>query len=159
MEHTSLRIHMKRRPLRPRRRCAPAFTLVEILITIALIAGLATLLVVNYGNIFGGAQEDTARNWIKTTGETALTAYRAQVGDFPKTSQGLQALITRPEGVERWSGPYIKGGELPTDPWGNPYQYAYPAKRNTGQGKWAFDLYSFGPDGQEGGGDDITNWN
>ncbi|MGF1448097.1 MAG: type II secretion system major pseudopilin GspG [Opitutales bacterium] len=146
---------------RPRPRNAlgrAAFTLTEILITIALIAGLAGLLVVGYDNIFGGAQADTARNWVNLTGKQALSAYRFQVGNFPTTAQGLNALVTRPADAARWNGPYIEGADGIVDPWGNPYQYAFPAQRNKSGGANAYDLFSYGPDGQEGGGDDITNW-
>ncbi|MGF1485072.1 MAG: type II secretion system protein GspG [Opitutales bacterium] len=136
-----------------------AFTLTEVLITIALIAGLAGLMVVGYDQIFGGAQVDTARNWINLTGKQALSAYRFQVGSFPNSAQGLKALLNKPSGVTRWSGPYIENGEAGiTDPWGNPYQYAFPAQRNKTGGASAYDLFSWGPDGAEGGGDDITNW-
>jgi general secretion pathway protein G len=82
--------------------------------------------------------------------ESALTQYEADVGDFPSETQGLQALVTRPDGVDNWNQYLSKG--LPPDPWGNAYQYKYPGAH----GK--FDVWSFGPDKQDGTEDDIGNW-
>ena len=65
----------------------------------------------------------------------------------------LGALLQAPPNVQNWHGPYIKGGALPKDPWGNVYIYRYPGAQNQNQ----YDLYSFGPDQREGN-DDITNW-
>ena len=56
--------------------------------------------------------------------------------------------------VKDWSGPYLQKGAVPRDPWGNAYQYRFPGQHNAS----GYDLYSFGPDGQDGGGDDIDNW-
>jgi general secretion pathway protein G len=86
---------------------------------------------------------------------TALDMYELDNGMFPTTDQGLEALIQKPTGSpvpKKWSGPYLK--KAPTDPWDNPYQYRNPGTQNPD----LYDLFSFGPDGREGGGDDITNW-
>jgi len=81
----------------------------------------------------------------------ALERYEAETGAYPTTSRGLAALWAAPEGVKRWNGPYLP--ELDLDPWGSPYRYSWPGKRNPG----AYDLSSCGPDGVDGGGDDIEN--
>jgi type II secretion system protein G len=81
---------------------------------------------------------------------TALNRYKADVGRYPSTEEGLQALIVQSGGADNWKGPYLKQ-EVPKDPWGNPYVYRNPGKQNpTG-----VDVYSFGPDTREAGGDDI----
>ncbi|MEZ5277728.1 MAG: type II secretion system major pseudopilin GspG [Opitutaceae bacterium] len=139
---------------KPSRRAA--FTLFEILIVIALIALLAGVAITNVGKIFGGGQESIAEIFVNDAMKAPLTSYRIHTGSYPTTSQGLQALITAPDGASgRWKGPYIetKGGALPTDPWGSPYQYRYPGTRNPD----GYDLFSLGPDKQESA-DDIGNW-
>jgi general secretion pathway protein G len=99
-----------------------------------------------------GAKVDTARITIKAI-EMALEAFNVNCGRYPTTAEGLKALREEPATVkENWRGPYLK--ESPTDPWGNPYVYVCPGRHNTD----LYDLYSFGPDGMEGGGDDIGNW-
>ena len=66
-------------------------------------------------------------------------------GRYPTTSEGLNALVQRPSGAQVWTGPYLKNGKLPVDPWGNPYQYRSPADRVP------YEIVSFGADGREGG--------
>ena len=63
------------------------------------------------------------------------------------------ALVQPPASVKAWQGPYIKRG-VPNDPWGNPYNYRFPGQMNVN----GYDLYTFGADGNEGGGDDVDNW-
>jgi len=133
-----------------------AFTLLEIMIVIALIALLAGVAITKVDKIFGGGQEQIAELFVDTGIKTSLTGYRINMGSYPTTQQGLQALLTSPEGSgSRWKGPYIdtKGGALPIDPWANPYQYRYPGTHNPD----SYDLYSYGPDGVESA-DDIGNW-
>jgi general secretion pathway protein G len=81
---------------------------------------------------------------------TALKTYRNDTGKFPSTEEGLQSLGVQPGGVDNWKGPYVKG-EIPKDPWGNPYVYRNPGKHNPS----GVDVFSFGPDTRDGGGDDI----
>lgn len=128
------------------------FTLIEILIVIALIAMLAGASIVALDKLFGGGQESIAQTFVDTTGPTALMAYRLNMGSYPTTDQGLAALLTAPGNAgSRWKGPYLK--KAPLDPWGNPYQYRQPGTHNED----TYDLWSFGPDGKEGA-DDIGNW-
>jgi general secretion pathway protein G len=79
-----------------------------------------------------------------------LKTFEVDCGRFPNTQEGLGALLECP--LKGWSGPYLD--RLPKDPWGQDYQYRYPGTQN----QKGFDLWSFGPDGQDGGGDDIDNW-
>ncbi len=83
----------------------------------------------------------------------ALETFEVDCGRYPTTEEGLKALVAAPADVNGWHGPYLKH-EPHEDPWGMPYVYRCPGLHNTG----GFDLYSLGPDMQEGGGDDITNW-
>ena len=140
---------------RAHHRRAAGFTLLEILVVLAIIGLLAGLAITNVDKIFGGAQGSTASLFVRESMKTSLTTYRIHMGNYPSTSEGLQALISRPATkADRWHGPYIEGGKLPLDPWGEPYQYAYPGTRN----KSSYDLWSKGPDKQSGTEDDIGNW-
>jgi general secretion pathway protein G len=101
----------------------------------------------------GKSEIKTARAQIDAL-EKGLDQYRLDVGRYPTTEQGLQALIQAPPETARWQGPYLRKA-VPLDPWGKPYQYVHPGKNGD------FDLYSFGTDGQPGGegeAADITNW-
>jgi general secretion pathway protein G len=131
------------------------FSLLEILIAIALVALLASVALNQLTGIFGDNQEEAARLFVTSNSELALTRYRLDVGNFPTTEQGLGALMKAPAGKEqRWKGPYFK--ESPVDPWGQSYQYRYPGSRNV-SGSRSFDIWSLGADGVESG-DDIGNW-
>lgn len=128
-----------------------AFTLLEIIVVLALIAAIAGLVIANLDKIFGGGKESVAKIWVKQI-DTPLMAYRIQMGNYPTTEQGLQALLTPPAGQEkRWKGPYIK--ELPEDPWNHPYQYRYPGTKNPS----SYDVWSLGPNGVEDE-EVIGNW-
>jgi general secretion pathway protein G len=134
-----------------------AFTLLEILVVLAILGLLATLLITNVGNIFGESRVKIAQIWVTQTLKTPLNAYRFALGDFPSSADGLQALLTAPESkADRWRGPYldVPGNKLPLDPWGEAYQYRYPGTKNKG----GYDLWSKGPDKTDGTEDDIGNW-
>ncbi len=135
-------------------RIKSGFSLIEILIVLAIIALLAGIVVANFTGIFSGAQEDTARTFVRNSLETPLLKYRMDIGRYPTTQEGLEALIKPPAAsAQRWKGPYLKDSTIPLDPWGTPYQYRYPGTKKSD----SYDLYSFGPDGSESG-DDIGNW-
>lgn len=102
------------------------------------------------GHAAGDTRIQTARAEIKGHLALALRMYQSDNSAFPTTEQGLQALLTEPAGAKRWRGPYIE--QLLPDPWGRAYRYIAPGQHG------AFDLFSVGPDGQEGTDDDVTNW-
>jgi general secretion pathway protein G len=135
-------------------RSVRAFTLIEILVVLAILGMLAGLAITNFDTIFGGARDKTAELFVNQTLKVPLRTYQMQVGDFPSTAEGLAALITAPSGkADRWRGPYVDGKAIPLDPWGRPYQYRYPGTKN----KSSYDLFSFGPSGTEDE-KSIGNW-
>jgi len=119
------------------------FTLIELLVVVVIIGLLAGLVAPRYFGQVGKSNVNVARAQIDSLGK-ALDQYRLDVGAYPSTDQGLQALVVRPDGVDRWSGPYLQK-QVPPDPWGRPYHYAAPGEHGD------FDLFSFGADGQPGG--------
>ncbi len=128
------------------------FSLLEILIAIALLAAIAALLITNLDRILGGGQKEVARIFVNETIQTPLMSYRVNMGGYPTTEEGLKALVSRPsEEATNWQGPYLK--EIPRDPWGREYQYRYPGEKNPS----GYDIWSWGPSGTEGE-DDIGNW-
>jgi general secretion pathway protein G len=135
------------------RKTNKGITLIELLVVMVIIAMFATLVGSRlFRNVEKGRQT-VAKEQI-TQFESNLDIYRLDVGRYPSTEEGLQALRVRPSGVENWDGPYLKK-DVPMDPWGHPYIYRAPGQHGD------FDLFSFGADGQEGGegdGVDIKNW-
>ncbi|MDR2377714.1 MAG: type II secretion system major pseudopilin GspG [Puniceicoccales bacterium] len=128
------------------------FSLIEILIALAILAAVSGIVISNLDKIFGGSQEKVAELFVRETVRTPLMSYRMNVGNYPSTDQGLKALLKAPEGVgRRWKGPYID--ELPLDPWGHPYEYRCPGERNRDK----YDVWSLGPKGT-GGEEAIGNW-
>jgi general secretion pathway protein G len=137
------------------RRFDKAFTLLEILVVLAIIGMLVSLAVTNVGNLFGKSQKEVARMFVTQSLQAPLGAFKIHMGDYPTTAEGLQALISAPASHgERWGGPYLQDNKIPTDPWGEPYQYRYPGVKN----KDRYDLWSKGPDKTDGTDDDIGNW-
>lgn len=128
-----------------------AFTLIELLLVLVILAILTSVVVLNFANRPDQARRTAAQTDIHTI-STALDAFKIDTGRFPTSDEGLQALQTQPGNVRNWNGPYLKS--LPSDPWGNAYVYRYPGTHNANQ----YDLSSNGPDGHEGGDDDIDNW-
>ncbi|MGH7944524.1 MAG: type II secretion system major pseudopilin GspG [Opitutaceae bacterium] len=148
--------HIAPRGARSRRLSrSPGFTLLEILVVLAIIGLLAGLAITNVDKIFGGAQIQTTQLQVRDSMRTPLASYRIAMGDYPTTSEGLQALVAPPgTKTDKWHGPYLEPPKVPTDHWGEPLQYAYPGNRNKG----GYDLWSKGPDKQSGTADDIGNW-
>ena len=129
------------------------FTLLELLVVIAIIGLLAGYVGPRYFAQIGKSEVKAARAQIDAL-EKVLDQYRLDVGRYPSTEQGLNALVTAPSGNTRWAGPYLKKG-VPDDPWGNPYVYKSPGSHGE------FDLMSNGRDGAPGGtgeNADLTNW-
>lgn len=140
------------------RRRDGGFTLIEILVVIAVIAMLAALVGPNVFQQVGSARDATARSQIEMLG-AALDAYRLDNARYPTTEQGLQALQVRPSidpAPNNWRGPYLRK-DVPADPWGFDYLYLSPGEANPN----GYDLMSFGADGEPGGegeNADITSW-
>jgi len=119
-------------------------TLIEILVVLVLIG---IVLGIVGGNFIGRgekAKADAAKIEIGQIGQS-LDLFKLEVGRYPSSQEGLQALIAQPPGVNNWNGPYWKKSTLPKDPWGNEYKYVAPGQ--TG----AYDIVSLGADGKEGG--------
>jgi len=128
------------------------FTLIELLLVLAILAVLAVVVVPKFTGRSKQAKETAARTDIANL-ELAIDAFEVDCARYPTTEEGIGALVQQPSDLPEWKGSYLKRG-MPKDPWQNPYVYRYPGQHNTG----GYDLYSVGPDGQEGGGDDIDNW-
>ena len=119
-------------------------TLIEILVVLVLIG---IVLGIVGGNFIGRgekAKADAAKIEIGQIGQ-ALDLYKLEIGRYPSSSEGLQALVTAPAGAANWNGPYWKKAQIPKDPWGNEYRYTSPGQ------KGAYDILSLGADGKDGG--------
>lgn len=130
------------------------FTLLEIMLVVAIISLLLGSAIYAFKDQFGSAKIAKARGDIQTL-KIALTSYQARNGFLPSTEQGLKALQYRPETSPRpkqWAKAFENDSAL-TDPWGNDYQYAQPGVRNPD----GYDISSMGPDGKAGTEDDISN--
>ena len=129
------------------------FSLMELLVALVILALIVGLVAPQLIGYLGRAKGQTADVQIKNL-ETSLSLYLVDMGGYPSASEGLEALAKSPAGSAKWRGPYIEGGKIPLDPWGEPYQYASPGSKNKG----GYDLWSKGPDKQSGSADDIGNW-
>ena len=129
------------------------FTLLELLVVVAIIALLVGYVAPRYFSQVGKSEVSLARAQIDAL-EKALDQYRLDTGRYPSTEQGLAALQSQPANEQKWNGPYMRKA-IPPDPWGQPYRYQSPGSHGE------FDLYSYGKDGQSGGegeAADIGNW-
>ena len=140
---------MSKRTMRRRR---AGFTLMEILLVLAILVVLGSLVTFGYVTIQRNAMMDSAKTQIRMF-EQAVDMYRLDVGKYPSGDQGLQALRLQPPDapVNKWRGPYIQV-EIPTDPWGNAYQYQ---EITDSLNQPSFEVMSNGPDGANGTADDI----
>ena len=130
-----------------------AFTLLELLVVIVIIGLLAGLVAPRYFDQVSKTNTKIAKAQIDAL-EKALDQYRLDLGAYPTTEQGLAALNTRPQNLDKWAGPYLKKA-VPPDPWGARYLYKSPGDHGE------YDLQSLGSDGQAGGvGEavDVTSW-
>jgi general secretion pathway protein G len=141
------------RPLVGHRRAERGMTLIEILVVLTLIGVVLGIVGGNYISRGEQAKAKAAKIEIGQISQ-ALDLYKLEVGRYPTSQEGLQALITAPPSAPNWSGPYWKKSTLPKDPWGNEYRYAAPGQNGP------YDILSYGADGKEGGegvNADITN--
>lgn len=129
-----------RRP--PRGAPDAGYTILEVLVVITIIGLLIGLVAPAALRQLGSARDSVAKQSIERL-STVLDLYNLDIGSYPTTEQGLQALVTQPSGVTNWNGPYLKGEGVPNDPWGRPYTYRSPSER----AGHSFDLCSNGPGG------------
>ncbi len=130
------------------------FTLIELMLVLVILATLAAIVTPRLTGQSKRAKVIAAQTQIADLG-TALDAFEISVGRYPTTTEGLFALLQQPTSeAADWNGPYLNKNTVPLDPWGNDYQYRCPGQYNPD----GYDLYSYGPDGKQGGDDDITNW-
>jgi general secretion pathway protein G len=128
---------------KPTRKSARGFTLIELLVVLAILTLLAGLVGPRVLGQLGGAKAKTAGVQIADL-DKALELFKLDVGRYPTTEEGLDALSKKPGSVNGWTGPYLKGG-VPADPWGHPYRYANPGPNG------GIEILSLGSDGAPGG--------
>ena len=129
------------------------FSILELLLVLVILAVLSAIVGVRFAGQSEKARITAAKTQLSDF-KTALGLYELQVGSYPTTQQGLEALIEEPSDAEGWSGPYMETDTVPKDQWGNEWQYRCPGTHNED----GFDLFSYGPDQRAGGNDDIANW-
>lgn len=143
---------MKARKRSGRRGRRSGFTLMEVLLVLAILVILGSMVGIFINAMQKGAYEDIARSQISMF-DGPLGAYRLHVGSYPSTTQGLAALIAPSADLRnpaKWRGPYLSKQEIPNDPWDNPYQYELV-------GSEQYHIWSWGADGASGTEDDISN--
>ena len=136
------------------RRRTAGFTLIELLVVLVILGLLAGLVGPRVIKHLGESKTKTAMLQIDEL-SSALDLYRLEIGSYPTTEQGLQALVEKPAGVDQWNGPYLRKTTVRLDPWGEPYRYRSPGEHD------AFDIYSYGADnaqGCDGEARDVLGW-
>lgn len=139
--------------MRRKLRTNAGITLIELLVVMVIIALFATIVGSRVGRSVDKGKKVAAKSQISEF-EGMLDQFKLDVGRYPTSDEGLQALRVKPANATNWDGPYSKK-DIPMDPWGHPYVYRFPGTHSD------FDILSYGADGQEGGdGDnaDITSW-
>jgi len=132
------------------------FTLMELLLVMAILVILLGLVAPRFLNTQKKANVNAAKSQIGLF-KSPLEMYALDMNGYPTTEQGLAALGETPSELEnpnQWQGPYLDS-DIPQDPWGHDYQYEYPPTHNERDFP---DIWSLGPDGEEGTDDDIGNW-
>ncbi|CAM0997367.1 type II secretion system major pseudopilin GspG [Rhodanobacter sp. Root179] len=119
------------------------FTLLELLVVVVIIGILVAYVAPRYFQQIGKSERTAALGQIDALGK-AVDAYWLDMGHFPTTEQGLEALVVKPDGATKWNGPYLKKN-VPLDPWGHPYVYRVPGAQGD------YDLVAYGKDGKPGG--------
>jgi general secretion pathway protein G len=115
------------------------FTLVELLVVLAILGLLVAIATPQVLKYLGRAKNDTAQIQMRNL-STALDLFLVDVGRYPSQQEGLEALVMNPGGLPTWHGPYLKEKNVPLDPWGHPYQYRFPGQSGE------YDLWTLGSD-------------
>jgi len=126
-----------------KRGLSPGFTLLELLVVVVIIGLLAAYVGPRYFGQLGKSEVTVAKAQMQAFSR-ALDQYRLDVGRYPTTEQGLDALVTRVNNEPKWNGPYLQNA-VPLDPWGKAYVYRAPGEKGD------YDLISYGKDGAPGG--------
>ncbi|MEA3278176.1 MAG: type II secretion system major pseudopilin GspG [Pseudomonadota bacterium] len=137
-----------------RHRSVRGFTLVELLVVLAILGLLVGLVGPQVMKTLGSSKTKTARIQLEDLGAT-LDIYRLEIGRYPTSEEGLQALVENPGETRNWNGPYLKKSQVPKDPWGFDYQYRSPGEHGS------FDVWTLGSDNREGGDgedQDVYGW-
>ena len=136
---------------------APAdagFTLLELLVVLAILGLLAAIVAPQVLKYLGSSRTQTAKVQIQNL-SAAAELYRLDVGRYPSAQEGLGSLVSAPATAEGWNGPYIQKRTALNDPWGQPYLYRVPGAHGDA------DIYTLGSDKAEGGtgeAKDVGNW-
>jgi general secretion pathway protein G len=137
-----------------RRHTEAGYTLVELLVVLAILVLLASVVGPRVIGYLGSSRTQTAKVQIEGL-TSAIELFRIDIGRLPTAEEGLKALVERPAGTLIWNGPYLKKLAIPTDPWGRPFSYRVPGQHGE------FDLFSLGADNAIGGtgeNADVTSW-
>lgn len=143
------RVSPIRRAIRLRRGQRAGFTLVEMLVVLAIIGSIVGLVGPRVLNYLSESKVKTAQIQMENLA-SALDLFYLDAGRYPSTEEGLGALAVRPAGVSSWNGPYLKTAGVPKDPWGHNYLYRAPGQNGP------YDVGSLGPEGREGGSATVT---
>ncbi len=130
------------------------FTLIELLVVLVILGLLASLVGPQIMKNLGESKSKTAALQIEELA-TAIDLYKLDVGHYPTTAEGLEALVIAPAGITTWNGPYLRKKIIRQDPWGYDYHYVSPGENGE------FDLFSYGADNTKGGvkeNKDIVSW-
>ncbi|UTW05609.1 type II secretion system major pseudopilin GspG (plasmid) [Amphritea atlantica] len=130
------------------------FTLLELLVVLVILGLLASLVGPQVLKQLGSSKTKSAALQIEEY-SAALDLFRLEVGRYPNSNEGLEALISKPSDAQNWNGPYLTKKVIREDPWGSPYIYRFPGEHGD------FDLYSLGADNKEGGdgeNQDVGSW-
>ena len=129
------------------------FTLIELIVVLVILGLLATVVGPQVMKRLAQGKAEIAKIQVAQL-EGALGLFRFDVGRYPSSTEGLEALV-RDSGIENWSGPYLQKLTIPKDPWGRDYEYRSPGQHGD------YDLWSHGADGTSGGeadAADVTSW-
>jgi general secretion pathway protein G len=132
------------------RKSERGFSLIELIVVLVILGLLSAVVAPRVYDKLAKGKDQIAKIQIKEL-EGALQLYSFDMGRYPDSGEGLEALIRNPGNVDSWKGPYL-AKQMPKDPWGRTYMYRSPGMHGD------FDLFSFGADGVEGGDDDICSW-